>query len=99
MRSMNDLTIEYDGEYNWWYLYEFSTYPRSSVLAGQTMKSYIGHYDTVEQAQAEYPSARVGYRDANNTFDHLPDEDMDANQEEQYWLDIQTRNSIDPLAY
>ena len=96
---MNDLTIEYDGEYNWWYLYEFSTYPRSSVLAGQTMKSYIGHYDTVEQAQAEYPSARVGYRDANNTFDHLPDEEMDANQEEQYWLDIQTRNSIDPLAY
>ena len=94
-----DLTIEYSDEYNWWCLYEFSTYPRSSVLAGQTMKSYRGHYDTVEQAQAEYPSARVGYRDANNTFDHLPDEEMDANQEEQYWLDIQTRNQIDPLAY
>ena len=85
----NDMTIEWDNEYNWWSLYEFSIYPHSSVLAGQTMKSFIRHYDTVEEAQKENPAAVVGYRDANNTFDHLPDEDMDANEEEQYWLNTQ----------
>ena len=72
--ATKDLTSEYDSEYNWWCLYEFSIYPRSSVLAGQTMKSYRGHYDTVEQAQAEYPTASVGYRDPNNTFNHLSEE-------------------------
>lgn len=85
MRSMKDLTIEWDSEYNWWCLYEFSIYPRSSVLAGQVMKSYRGHYDTVELAQKENPTAVVGYRDANNTFDHLPDEQMLAEEEQDFW--------------
>ena len=80
-----DLTIEYSDEYNWWCLYEFSTYPRSSVLAGQTMKSYRGHYDTLEQAEKENPTASTGFRDANNTFDHLPSEEMDAYEEERWW--------------
>ena len=80
-----DLTIEYSDEYNWWCLYEFSTYPRSSVLAGQTMKSYRGAYDTLEQAEKENPTAVVGYRDPQNTFNHLPDEEMNAYEEEQHF--------------
>ena len=80
-----DLTIEYDYEYKWYSLYEFGVYPRSSVLAGQVMKSYKRHYDTLEEAQADNPTASAGYRDANNTFDHLPAEEMTAREEEEYW--------------
>ena len=72
---MNDWTIEYLTEYRWWAVYEFGTYPRSSVLAGQAMKSYRDSFDTLEEAQAAYPQANVGYRSANNTFDHLSDEE------------------------
>ena len=72
--ATKDLTIEYDSEYNWWCLYEFGVYERGSLLAGQTMKSFIRHYNTLEEAQAENPIAVVCYRDPNNTFNHLPEE-------------------------
>lgn len=48
--------------------------PQSSVLAGQTCKRFVDNFDSVEEAQASYPSAELGYRDAHNHFDHLPDE-------------------------
>ena len=80
-----DLTIEYDDQYKWYSLYEFGVFPPSSVMAGQVMKSYKRHYDTLEEAVADNPTASVGYRDANNTFNHLPDEEMDAYQEQRYW--------------
>ena len=80
-----DLSIEYDDQYDWWCLYEFGVYPRSSVLAGQVMKSYKKHYNTLEEAVAENPTASTGFRDANNTFDHLPSEEMDAYEEEIWW--------------
>ena len=32
-------------------------------------------YDDVEQAQKDYPQASIGFRSANNTYDHLPNED------------------------
>ena len=80
-----DLTIEYDEQYKWYSLYEFGEYPRSSVLSGQVMKSYKRHYNTLEEAQADNPTASVGYRDANNTFNHLPSEEMTAYEEEQYY--------------
>ena len=56
-------------------VYEFGVYPRSSVLAGQTRKQFIDGFDTLEEAQAAYPDADVGYRDAHNHFGHLPDPD------------------------
>ena len=80
-----DLTIEYDDQYKWYSLYEFGVFPPSSVMSGQVMKSYKRHYNTLEEAQADNPTASVGYRDANNTFNHLPDEEMDAYQEQRYW--------------
>ena len=69
----NLITIEpskYDDGFN---VYEWGTYPRSSVLAGQTKKQMIDGFDTLEEAKEAYPEAEVGYRDPYNTFDHLPD--------------------------
>ena len=71
-----DLTIEYSNEYHWYTVYEFGVFPRSSVLSGQTMKSFKETFDTVEEAQKAYPNAQVGYRDPMNTFNHLPGEEM-----------------------
>lgn len=82
---MKDMTIEYDHEYKWYCVYEFGVYPRSSVLAGQTMKSYKDSFNTLEEAQKVYPDADVGYRDPNNTLNHLPDYEMSAYEEQQYW--------------
>ena len=82
-----DLTIEYDHEYKWYSLYEFGVYPRLSVLAGQTMKRFVTSFDTIEEAKKAYPQAKEMYRDANNTFNHLPSEELTAREEEMYWLD------------
>jgi hypothetical protein len=72
---MPEQTIErskYDDGYS---VYEWGVYPRSSVLAGQDRKQWIDGFDTLEEAQAAYPDADVGFRSAHNTFDHLEDED------------------------
>lgn len=74
--AKNELTIEPtgSGEFN---VYEWGTYPRSSVLAGQTMKHFRGQFETLEAAQAAYPGATYdgSVRSAHNHFDHLPGED------------------------
>lgn len=80
-----DLTIEFSDEYKWWSLYEFGVFERTSVLAGQTMKTFKDKYDTLEEAQKANPTAKVGYRDPMNTFNHLPDWDMSA-REEEFWF-------------
>ena len=66
-------TIEAN-QYNSFSVYEFGVYPESSVLAGQTRKTFLDMFDTIEEAKASYPEAVEGYLDANNYFDHLPDE-------------------------
>jgi hypothetical protein len=65
-----DQTIE-NGKNGGYSVYEFGEYPESSVLAGQTRKRFVDNFDTIEEAQACYPSAELGYRDAHNYFDHL----------------------------
>ena len=65
-----EITIE-KGRHGGWSVYEFDTYPSSSVLAGQTRKRFINTYDDLSQAEKHYPLADVGYRDAHNYFDHL----------------------------
>ena len=69
-----ELTIE-KGKYGGYTVYKWGVYERSSVLAGQTKKQFVANFSTLEEAQAEYPDADVGYRDAGNFFDHLPDPD------------------------
>ena len=68
-----DKTIE-NGKGGGFSVYEFGEYPESSVLAGQTCKRFVDNFDTIEEAQAAYPDADVGFRDPCNHFDHLPDE-------------------------
>jgi hypothetical protein len=59
-------------------VYEYGVYPRSSVLAGQTSRRFVESYETVEEAQKAYPTARVsdscGYRAPS--LSHLPDNDL-----------------------
>lgn len=56
-------------------VYEYDTYPRSSVLAGQTRRVYVdGGFESVEQAQAKYPDAELsGSRYEPPYLNHLPD--------------------------
>ena len=53
-------------------VYEFDKYPKTSVLAGQTRKRYIEWFSTLEEARKAYPNAEYHFRDACNTFNHLP---------------------------
>jgi len=74
---MKEITIEKD-KYGGWSVYEFDTYPRSSVLSGQTRKRFINSYDNISEAEKHYPKADICARDAHNSFDHLPDDDMES---------------------
>ena len=73
-------TLEHNADYNHYAVYEWSVYPRHSVLAGQDCKRFLDAYDTEAEAKAAHPELaddEVGYRSAHNTFDHLPDGDDD----------------------
>ncbi len=61
-------------QYGTFSVYEFGVYPRSSVLAGQTRKTFVDMFDTIEEAKASHPEAEEGFSDPHNHFDHLPDE-------------------------
>lgn len=55
----------------------FGTYPRSSVLAGQTRKVFLDAFETEEEARRKYPEAAGGgdFTDPQVSLSHLPDED------------------------
>lgn len=56
-------------------VYQYDTYPESSVNHGMTRRRWLDQFDTVEEAQAKYPEAEVvtgsGY--VKQSFNHLPD--------------------------
>lgn len=58
-------------------VYKYDEWPDSSVLAGQQRRQYLGTYETLEEAQAAYPTAEFtpgcGYRAPY--LGHLPEED------------------------
>lgn len=56
-------------------VYEHGTYERSSVLAGQSRRSWLDDFDTLEQAKAAYPDAKVccGSTYTPPSLNHLPD--------------------------
>ena len=59
-------------------VYEHSTYPRSSVLAGQRRRVWMDDFDTLEEAQQAYPKAQVSGATYQAPYlNHLPDEDTD----------------------
>ena len=79
---MSNITIEYPSRgatYNdpVYGVYEYSKYPRSSVLAGQTRRVFLDSFETLEQARQAFPEAEVsagcGYQAPN--LSHLPEDD------------------------
>ena len=77
---MNEIKIEYPSagatynraEYG---VYQYSVYPRSSVLAGQTRRVWLDSYTTLEEAQAQYPEAEVTTSCYKAPYlNHLPDD-------------------------
>lgn len=55
-------------------VYEIGIYPESSVLAGQTSRTWLDQFDSLEAARAAYPDAQpaaCSYREPS--LDHLPD--------------------------
>lgn len=58
-----------------WTVYEHSTYPSSSVLAGQHRRVWVDDFDTLAEAQRAYPKAVVigGSTFTPPSLDHLPD--------------------------
>ena len=70
---MSEFTIEErDGD---WLVYEWDAYPAGSVLAGQDRKRFVKRFGFEQGALNAYPTATVGYRDAHNTYSHLPGPD------------------------
>jgi len=56
-------------------VYEYSTYPSHSVLAGQQRRVFLDSFETLEEAKKEYPTADVsgcGYQPPS--LDHLSDD-------------------------
>lgn len=43
--------------HNWIAVYRYGTYPRSSVLAGQSRREFIDTFETLAEARAAYPGA------------------------------------------
>jgi len=52
-----DMTIEPISSY--YNVYQYDEYEESSLLAGQTRKSFIDSFDTIDEAVIEYPNAKV----------------------------------------
>jgi len=75
------------GEENAVVVYGWGIYPQSSVLAGQESKSWLDQFSSVESALKKYPKAEIMDHsvDAGNTFNHLPDTEMNAYEEENYF--------------
>ncbi len=56
-------------------VYQYSVYPRSSVLAGQQRRVWLDSYTTLEEARAEYPDAEVTTSCYKAPYlNHLPDD-------------------------
>lgn len=79
---MKDIRIEYPSAgmtytRNEYGVYEYSEYPRSSVLAGQERRVYLDSFATLEEAKAKYPAAEIcdssGYQPPY--LNHLPDDE------------------------
>lgn len=59
-------------------VYEYGTYPRGSVLAGQQSRRFVGQFDTLAEAQAAHPEATYNGDGASGYqapyLNHLPEE-------------------------
>lgn len=57
-------------------VYSYDRYPRSSVLAGQQRRTFLDSFETLAEAKAKFPAAKVvngcGYVPPD--LSHLPDD-------------------------
>ena len=60
-----------------WTVYEHGVYDRDSVLSGQSRRSWLDDFETLEEAIAAYPEAEVivGSTYQPPYLNHLPGED------------------------
>jgi hypothetical protein len=60
-------------------VYEYSTYPSGSVLAGQQSRVFLDSFETLEEAKAKYPDAEPGYGCGYRepSLNHLPEDEDD----------------------
>ena len=60
-----------------WTVYEHGVYDRDSVLSGQSRRSWLDDFDTLEEAQKAYPEAVVCAASTYSAacLNHLPGED------------------------
>ena len=59
-------------------VYEISTYPRSSVLAGQQRRVWLGEFTSLDAAQQAYPKAKLsGCTYKAPYLEHLPEDGDD----------------------
>lgn len=87
-------TIEPDGDGEYYPIcydvFEWGEFDSDSVLAGQPSKTAIAAFQTVAEAQKAYPKAEISEyptRPPVHSFDHLPDWEMSAREEEDYFSD------------
>lgn len=75
-RKVDYHTINADNQLGF-IVYAWGHYPEDSVLAGQPSKQYVKAYDTLEEAQTEYPDAGMSskWTEPQVSLNHLPGED------------------------
>ena len=83
-------TIEYSTQYDesgYWEVYEWSTW-ESGILKGREKKRYISDYPSLEEAKKAHPDASSGglVREPHVNGSDVPDEQMSAREEEDYFL-------------
>lgn len=85
MNDFRKITIE-SNQYGTQSVYGYGVYSESSILAGQPRKTFLAEYNTVVEAQAEYPTATVddGYTPDNTMTEHAPDWFNPANAGEEW---------------
>jgi hypothetical protein len=58
-------------------VYEYDTYPRGSVLAGDERRSFLDSFESIEEARKAYPGAdETGCQFVHKNLNHLPGEDL-----------------------
>ena len=72
-----------------WHVYEHGTYEQSSVLSGQSKRSFLDCFESLEDAKTAYPKAEV-WDDGCSSFQevslsHLPDDDRDYCRPGEDW--------------
>lgn len=79
---MPDLTIERGRGATYatdrWTVYEHGTYERGSVLEGQSRRTWLDDFETLDEARAAYPDADIieGSTYRRPSLNHLPGEDL-----------------------